>query len=85
MTVPGSLYTPLIRKIRSSGHVIEGSARTTLGDLIRTPSSASNLKTNVIEIIFKVTLLAKYVLILAMVDQCLQLQYCVIQRLGTIL
>ena len=53
MTVPGSLYTPLIRKIRSSGHVIEGSARTTLGDLIRTPSSASNLKTNVIEVIFK--------------------------------
>ena len=25
MTVPGSLYTPLIRKIRSSGHIIEGS------------------------------------------------------------
>jgi hypothetical protein len=37
----------------ASGYVIEGSAVTALGDLIRTPDADGNLRTNVIEIIFK--------------------------------
>ena len=37
----------------TTGYVIEGSAVTDLGDLIRTPDADGNLRTNVIEIIFK--------------------------------
>ena len=37
----------------TTGYVIEGSAVTALGDLIRTPDADGNLRTNVIEIIFK--------------------------------
>jgi hypothetical protein len=58
MTVPGSLYTPLIRKIRSSGHVVDGSGLFdgSSGQLARTPSSAGNQDTFTVEFIFKLSL-----------------------------